>query len=287
MRPHQFRSVISAAALSCVLALGACSSGASSDGQDAANNDPYESVNRTVWDVDLALNDYLLTPVARGYRWATPQFVQTAVANALRNLKSPAILVNDILQGNSKRAGQTLTRIWLNTLVGLGGLIDVAATQDLPFHDTDFGATLGAWGVPSGPFLVLPLLGPSDPRDGAGTGVDSFLFDPFSIKMNAAGIQSANYYRFGIDTVSGAAGRLDELDELRKSSLDFYAAIRSLYQQRRAADVATAKNPNAPSVPNVRYDEVEPSSPVPSSTAEPAGPVPSSPPASSGSGKVQ
>jgi len=275
MRPHRFRSVISAAALSCVLVLGACSS-SSPDGQDAANNDPYEGFNRTVWDVDLALSDYLLTPVARGYRWATPDFVQTAVANALRNLKSPAILANDILQGNSKRAGQTLTRIWLNTLVGLGGLIDVAATQNLPYHDNDFGATLGAWGVPSGPFLVLPLLGPSDPRDGAGTGVDSFLFDPFSIKMNAAGIQSANYYRFGIDTVSGAAGRLDEMDELRKSSLDFYAAVRSLYEQKRAADVATAKNPNAPSVPNVRYDEVEPS-----------GPVPSAPPAASGTGKAQ
>jgi len=275
MRPHRFRSVVSAAALACVLTLGACSSG-STDGQDAANNDPYESFNRSVWDVDLALNDYLLTPVARGYRWATPDFAQTAIANALRNLKSPAILANDILQGNSKRAGQTLTRIWLNTLVGLGGLIDVAADQNLPYHDNDFGATLGAWGVPSGPFLVLPLLGPSDPRDGVGNGVDNFLFDPFSIKMNAAGIQSANYYRFGIETVSGAAGRLDELDELRKSSLDFYAAVRSLYQQKRAADIATAKNPNAPSVPNVRYDEVEPS-----------GPVPSSPPASSGSGKAK
>ncbi len=191
MRSHRFRSVVSAAALACVLTLGACSSGPS-DGQGAANNDPYEGFNRTVWDVDLALNDYLLTPVARGYRWATPDFAQTAIANALRNLKSPAILANDILQGNSKRAGQTLTRIWLNTLVGLGGLIDVAADQNLPFHDNDFGATLGAWGVPSGPFLVLPLLGPSDPRDGAGIGVDSFLFDPFSIKMHAANIKRAN-----------------------------------------------------------------------------------------------
>jgi phospholipid-binding lipoprotein MlaA len=275
MRPHRFRSVVSAAALSCVLALGGCS-GSFTDGQDSANNDPYESFNRKVWDVDLALNDYLLTPVARGYRWATPDVVQTAVANALRNLKSPAVLANDILQGNSKRAGQTLTRIWLNTLVGLGGLIDVATDQNLPFHDTDFGATLGSWGVPSGPFLVLPLLGPSDPRDGSGTGVDSFLFDPFSIKMNAAGIQSANYYRFGVGTVSDGASRLDELDELRKSSLDFYAAVRSLYQQKRAADIATAKNPNAPSVPNVRYDEVEPSSPTPSAPA-----------AGSGTGKVE
>ncbi|MEI9983955.1 MAG: VacJ family lipoprotein [Aliidongia sp.] len=273
MLPPRFRSVISAASLICALSLGACSGTPSSDGPAADNNDPYESFNRKMWDVDLALNDYLLTPVARGYRWATPDFAQTAVANALRNLKSPAILANDLLQGNTKRAGQTLTRIWLNTLIGLGGLIDVAADQNLPFHENDFGATLGAWGVPSGPYLVLPLLGPSDPRDGSGYGVDSILFDPFSIKMNAANIKSANYYRFGIDTVSGAAGRLDETEELRKSSLDFYAAIRSLYQQKRAADVATAKNPEAPSVPNVRYDEVEPSGPVPSTApAAPAGP---------------
>jgi len=281
MLPHRFRSVTSAAVLLCALSLGACATDqhtATGDSQaaDSGNNDPFESVNRTMWDVDLALKDYLLTPVARGYRTVTPEFVQTAIANALRNLKSPAILANDLLQGNTKRAGQTLTRIWLNTLVGVGGLIDVAADQNLPFHDADFGATMGAWGVPSGPYLVLPLLGPSDPRDGAGTGVDTILFDPFSIKMNAAGIQSANYYRFGIETVSNEARTIDDFDELRKSSLDFYAAIRSLYQQKRAADVATAKNPEAPSVPNVRYDEVEPS-----------GPLPSNPPAAAGSAKAQ
>jgi phospholipid-binding lipoprotein MlaA len=89
--------------------------------------------------------------------------------------------------------------------------------------------------------------------------------------MQAAGIDSANYYRFGIDTISGAAGRLDEFEELRKSSLDFYAAIRSLYQQKRAADVAAAKNPDAPAVPSVHYDDVEPSGPVPSNAPDATG----------------
>jgi len=269
MLPHRFRPLISAAALLCAMSLGACAS--DQGAEDGGNNDPFEAVNRPIWDADLVLNDYLLTPVAEGYRWVAPDFVQQAVVNALHNLKSPAILANDLLEGNMKRAGQTLTRIWLNTLIGVGGLIDVAADQNIPYHEADFGATLGSWDVPSGPFLMLPLIGPSDPRDGIGLGVDSTLFDPFSIKMQAAGIDSANYYRFGIDTVSGAAARLDETEELRKSSLDFYAAIRSLWQQKRAADVAAARNPDAPAVPNVHYDDVEPSGPVPSNAPDATG----------------
>jgi phospholipid-binding lipoprotein MlaA len=274
MLPQRFRSIMPAAALLSVVSLGACAS--DKNEADSINDDPFESVNRVVWDADIALNDYLLTPVAKGYRWVAPEFVQTAVINALHNLKSPAIFANDLLEGNMKRAGQTLTRLWLNTLVGVGGLIDVAADQDIPFHDADFGATLGSWGVPSGPYLVLPLLGPSDPRYGIGMAVDSTVFDPFAIKMQAARIDSANYYRFGVDTISGAAQTVDQIEELRKSSLDFYAAVRSLYQQKRAADIATAKNPDAPALPDVHYDDVEPS-----------GPVPSNPPADAGSAKAK
>jgi phospholipid-binding lipoprotein MlaA len=256
--------------------LAACASNQSTGTTDPGNNDPFESVNRKIWDVDSALADYLLTPIARGYIYVTPQFARTAVSNALRNLKSPAIFANDLLEGNSKRAGTTLTRIVLNTTVGLGGLIDIGATQNLPFHDADFGATLGSWGVPAGPYLVLPLLGPSDPRDGIGRGVDTYLFDPFNIKMQAANIKNANYIRFGIDVVDSGARTVDDLAELKRSSLDYYAAVRSLYQQKRAADVATAKNPDAPALPNLPYDEVEPSSPVPSN-----------PPAAAGSAKAQ
>jgi|HubBroStandDraft_1064217.scaffolds.fasta_scaffold00020_111 phospholipid-binding lipoprotein MlaA len=280
MLPHQFRAVSSAAALLCVVSLGACASnqqpatsaGAAGPVSDPGNNDPLESVNRTMWDVDLALRDYLLTPVAHGYRAVTPDFFQNAVNNALRNLGSPAILANDLFEGNSKRAGQTLARLWLNTLVGVGGLIDVAADQGLPYHEADFGATLGAWGVPAGPYLVLPLLGPSDPRDGIGKAVDTYL-DPFNVETTVHGVSSAPYYRFGVEALNTESRNQDDIEELRKSSLDFYAAVRSLYQQRRTTDVATAKNPDAPAVPNVPYDEVEPSSPVPSNPpASTAGP---------------
>jgi phospholipid-binding lipoprotein MlaA len=275
MYPPWFRSVSAAAVLLCTFAVSACSSdqpsstssGSTADSAGDGNNDPFESVNRKVFVVDIALKDYILTPIARGYRAITPEFFQTAVTSAVRNLASPAILANDLLEGNMKRAGITLARIEINTLAGVGGLIDVAATQNLPYHDADFGATLGAWGIPSGPYLVLPLLGPSDPRDGIGMGVDTVLFDPFNIKTRAAGIDSAPYYRLGVTTVDAEARTQDDFDELRKSSLDLYAAVRSLYQQKRGSDVATAKNPNAP--PPAPADEVEPSGPVPSN--QPAG----------------
>jgi phospholipid-binding lipoprotein MlaA len=265
MLPHRFRSVSTAAVLLGTMLLSACAG-------DSSNNDPYESVNRKIWDVDLALNDYLLTPIAKGYRTVTPEFAQTAITNALRNLKGPAILANDLLEGNTKRAGQTMTRIVLNTTVGIGGLIDVAATQNLPYHEADFGATLGAWGIPAGPYLVLPLLGPSGPRDSIGVAVDTYL-DPFNVKTRASGNDNAGYIREGIQVIETEARTLDDFNELRKSSLDFYAAIRSLYQQKRAADIATAKNPEAPALPSVPYDEVEPSSPVPTNPPAAAGPA--------------
>jgi phospholipid-binding lipoprotein MlaA len=279
MSPYRFRSISLAVVLLCATTLGACAGnppsapGAGAPTADAGNNDPYESVNRTMWDVDLALKDYLLSPIALGYRSVTPDFFQKAMNHALRNLDGPRIFVNDLLEGNMKRAGQTLTRLTLNTVVGLGGLIDVAADQGIPYHDADFGATLGAWGVPPGPYLVLPLLGPSDPRDGFGRGVDTYT-DPFNIETHAHQMDTAGYARFGADVVNGEVQIHDLFEEQRKSSLDFYAAVRSLYQQKRAADVATAKNPDAPSLPNVPYDDVEPSSPAPSNPpANTAGPA--------------
>ena len=275
MFPHRFRSVSSAAALLCAFALTACASNhnpSDADGADGGNNDPYESINRKIFAADLVLNDYLLTPIARAYLAVTPHFFQQAVTNALRNLRSPAILANDLLEGNTKQAGQTLTRIYLNTVIGVGGLIDVAATQNLPFHDADFGATLGAWGVPSGPYLVLPLLGPHDPRDGIGLAVDGYL-DPFNDETMLNGISSAPYYRLGVDVIDKGARNVDDIEEERKSSLDFYAAVRSLYQQVRNGAVESAKHPNAPSLPKIPYDEVEPSNPVPSNPPAAAGPA--------------
>jgi len=224
----------------------ACSNGPQAaspalDAQADSPNDPLEKGNRVVWAVDLKLNDYVLTPVARKYRDNVPHVVQHAVTNVLHNLASPVILLNDALQGNGLRAGDTFARLWLNTICGLGGLIDVGTAAHIPYHSADFGQTLGVWGVGPGPYLVLPLLGPSDPRDLFGKVADSEA-DPLSFGLRGTGDSTyASVSRDGVDVVSTQSQTIDDMAELRRSSLDFYAAVRSLYQQSRAGAVRDAK----------------------------------------------
>jgi phospholipid-binding lipoprotein MlaA len=216
----------------------------SADGSDPSYqaNDPLEPANRVVWKIDLKLDHYVLRPVAKAYRDHTPTFVQKGFNNVLHNIKSPIILVNDVLQGNAPHAGQTFARIVMNSLVGVGGLFDVAGSHGIPYHDSDFGQTLGVWGVGPGPYLVLPILGPSDPRDLTGYGVDTVI-DPFSYEMRIAGVSTdANLARTGATTINDRSKSIDDLDDLQRNSLDFYAAVRSLYQQKRSADVAEGKD---------------------------------------------
>ena len=234
------------------------------------DNDPFEPVNRKIWDFDLTLDRFLLKPIALGYRDYTPSFARTGLTNALNNLKSPVIMANDLLQGNGDRFGQTLSRLAVNTFFGFGGVVDVAAKHGVPRHDADFGQTLGVWGVEPGPYLVLPLLGPSDPRDGIGYGVESFA-DPFSVEMRAHGYDEGDYIRWGLTVVSDRAATIDQLDQVKQESLDFYAAIRSLYLQQRAAAVAIAKSGGATPTPDLS-SEIDPDAPSPS--RPPAAPAP-------------
>lgn len=228
------------------LALGACSNSPQSaspalDEHAQGPNDPLEKGNRVIWAVDLKLSDYVLTPVAKKYRDNVPAPIRKGVTNVLHNLESPIILLNDGLQGNGARAGDTFARLWLNTICGLGGLIDVGAASHIPFHEADFGQTLGVWGVGPGPYLVLPLLGPSDPRDLSGKVVDT-VADPIGFGLRGSGVKTAfGVAQGGVDVINGQSQRIDDMDELRRSSLDFYAAIRSLYQQHRAGFVRDAK----------------------------------------------
>jgi len=106
--------------------------------------------------------------VAQGYRDALPQPVRDSIHNFFTNLRSPIIMFNDVIQGEGKLAGDTFGRLWLNTILGLARFFDVASRAGIPFHDADFGQTFGVWGVGPGPYLVLPILGPSNPRDGVG-----------------------------------------------------------------------------------------------------------------------
>ncbi|MEK7246697.1 MAG: VacJ family lipoprotein, partial [Pseudomonadota bacterium] len=135
-------------------------------------NDPIEPANRVIFAFNRAIDAAILKPLAKIYRDFTPKIFQDAVGNILANLRAPVVLANDVLQGEGKRAGNTLARFVVNSTVGLGGMIDAASEMGVPRHAEDFGQTLAVWGVPEGPYLMLPLFGPSNPRDLVGLAAD-------------------------------------------------------------------------------------------------------------------
>jgi phospholipid-binding lipoprotein MlaA len=226
------RSLI--APLSAVMILAGC---ASTAGDDA--NDPLEPLNRHIFAVNQAVDVVLLRPLAVTYRDLVPEPIKTAVNNFLNYLKSPVILANDLLQGDWVRAGQTVERFVNNSLtLGLG---DVMAPR-VPFHDEDFGQTLAVWGAAEGPYLVLPLLGPSNPRDAIGLAVDWFIDPVYWIAANNDW-EGFTYGRTAARMVTARVETLKITDDLERTSLDYYAAIRSLYRQRRADEIRNRAAP--------------------------------------------
>jgi phospholipid-binding lipoprotein MlaA len=248
MRSFPLHSVVRTAVVLMGLTLAACASTeqASTEQDPYQINDPIESVNRGIFSVNLALDDYVIKPTAEAYRDYLPQSVRNSIHNFLTNLRSPVILFNDGLQGQGKLAGDTFARMWLNTIVGLGGIFDVGTKAGIPFHDADFGQTFGVWGVPPGPYLVLPVLGPSDPRDAVGLVADT-LADPMNGYLRSQGDagQAAEYGRAIVEGIDLRSRNIDLLDRIRSTSLDYYATIRSLYGQRRAAEIRHEAPPEA------------------------------------------
>lgn len=219
-------------ALACGVLLAAL---ASSDPARAQNddNDPLEPVNRVFFEFNRIMDGLFLEPLARIYRGVTPQFLRDAVSNFLVNLNTPVVLANDVLQGEPYRAERTLGRFMLNTIMGVGGLIDVGGLLGMPErHNEDFGQTLAVYGVGEGPYLVLPLLGPSNPRDAFGFVVD-FAFDPFTY-VAPTDIALA---RFGTELLAFREQNIEAFDEVKRSSIDLYAATRTLARQLRASEI--------------------------------------------------
>ena len=212
-----------------------------------AINDPLEPLNRGVFEFNRALDAMFLRPFADFYRLLLPPPFQEGVHNVLANLRSPVILVNDLLQGEWQRAGTTAQRLVVNTTMGVGGIGDPASDFGLPAHSEDFGQTLAVWGLPEGPFLMLPVIGPSSPRDATGLAIDSLIIDPLGL-MNTLGAQDEwlpafMLTRFALTAVDARAQNAEEIDDLEKSSLDFYAALRSLYRQFRIAEIHQGQPP--------------------------------------------
>jgi phospholipid-binding lipoprotein MlaA len=209
-----------------------------------SDSDPYEEANRSVFKFNNALYRDALIPAAKAYRTVLPSPIRRSVHNFLQYLNGPDIFANDVLQGRADLAGNTLGRLVVNTTFGLGGLLDIASVMGIPYHTNDFGITLATWGLYSGPYLVVPVLGPSNPRQLVGRVADSF-GDPGDYVASQHGYLWAAVVRdaaAGIDTLSR---NLDSLEDIEKTSLDYYATIRSLYWQRRAAEIRH-ENSNLP-----------------------------------------
>ena len=198
--------------------------------------DPLEPVNRFTFEFNRYLDGLLIKPLAIMYRTFLPDVVLDGIHNALRNLRSPVIFANDLFQGSMDRAGNTLARFLINSTIGVAGLIDVAEKQGYPYHSEDFGQTLGWYGTGEGFYLVLPILGPSNARDGAGTIVDIFL-DPLTYIAEAHDANEWLWVRRGLEGLDFRSRNIETLDELERDSLDFYARIRSLYHQQRINEI--------------------------------------------------
>jgi phospholipid-binding lipoprotein MlaA len=243
-------------------------------------SDPWEKANRGLFAVHNALDRAILAPVAHLYGHL-PRFLRLGVRNASRNLSEPLVFVNDVLQVHGKRAIRTFSRFTMNSTIGLGGLLDPANRAGLPHRDNDFGLTLGRWGVGPGPYLFIPLAGPSSVRDGIGAGVD-IAIDPFSWLHyhNKTTVQVSTTLAGGINRRWDADRDLKTLFE---TSTDPYATIRSYYLQQRYSLIHGETIGNLPDfdlpegAPPPNESEARPLAPPapnpPSPNAEPAAPV--------------
>lgn len=203
--------------------------------ESAPISDPFEGFNRAVFAFNEGVDRALLEPLARGYRAATPKVLRTGVSNALHNLRSPVIFANDVLQGNPARAGTTAARFVLNSTLGVAGLLDVGARMGLERHDEDFGQTMAVWGIGPGPYLVLPLLGPSTLRDALGRPVDG-AFDALTY-VEGHDIDEIRGGRVAVQVVSTREELIEPVDTLRRTSIDPYVSLRSLYAVTRAGAI--------------------------------------------------
>jgi phospholipid-binding lipoprotein MlaA len=225
-------------------------------------HDPLENVNRKIFDFNQVIDRHALVPAAKAYRAALPEPVRDSIHDFLNNLGEPLIFANSALQGRFSNAKDSVVRFVLNSTIGMAGLVDVAGRWGIPYRENDLGITFGVWGIPEGPYLVVPLLGPSDPRDLAGLGIQAF-GDPWNriTSGDPWTLYWVPYVRGGITALDQRTRYLDTLADIERTSLDYYATIRSLYRQRRAA-LVRGEHGNLP--PNPGFSQNIPLNPTPS-----------------------
>ncbi|MEL6766967.1 MAG: VacJ family lipoprotein [Pseudomonadota bacterium] len=220
-----------------LLGLGACAS--VDETASFAEQDPYEGTNRAIHDFNVTLDENVLRPVAKGYDVVAFGPTKLMIGNGLSHLELPVDFVNYLLQGEGRAAGRTLGRFVLNTTLGAGGLLDPATEMGIPREETDFGVTLGKWGVGSGPYLVLPLIGPSNPRDLGGFVVDrAFSPGTYTFLGGPDALGRATLGAAVIEPIHERNANADLIDELLYESPDSYVTLRSIYLQRRQAQIS-------------------------------------------------
>lgn len=203
--------------------------------------DPWEGANRNLFAAHEAVDKAVLEPVARGYRAIAPEPVRRGLVNFLRNLRAPVTFANDLLQGEGERAGVSAARFGVNTLIGFGGLFDPATSMGLEYHEEDFGQTLAVWGVDAGPYLFVPVLGPTTLRDVGGDIVD-IAFDPLTWAELDDGVGA------GRGVLSGLAAReqlIETVEDVRTNSLDPYVSVRTSFSLLRDSAIQNGRGSGA------------------------------------------
>ncbi len=209
-------------------------------------NDPIEPLNRATHAFNEAFDHLLFRPAAEAYRILVPPPVRTGIGNVIDNLLLPRTAANQLLQGKADMAAQAVARFAINSTIGVLGLFDVASELGLPPQFEDFGQTLGVWAgtTNGGPYIVLPLLGPSTLRDVFGLGID-LLSDPWGYLGQGDTVRALRIGRTATQAIDSREQLIEPIDSLRAQSLDFYAALRALYQQRRAAEIRDETTPRS------------------------------------------
>ena len=225
---------------------------AQASGEEAVN-DPLESLNRSIFEFNEGLQDVLLRPIAKFYNANVNLTVRQGISDFLDNLSSPVIFANDLLQGEFKRALTTFGRAIINTTIGIVGFADVASALGLERHDEDFGQTLAVYGMGEGFYLVLPIFGPSSPRDAIGKLVIDPYLDPLGLWLGNTDRQNIQYTLAGAKGLDEYAGIVDELNQVKKTSVDYYAAVRSLYRQKRKTEINNGSILELPPIPDLSY----------------------------------
>jgi phospholipid-binding lipoprotein MlaA len=245
---RQFASMSIAALSALVIAVAMATTPAmaqTGQGQAAQIRDPWMRLNRRAYGFSMATDRAVIAPVVRAYIKAMPQPVRAGLSNAVANLNEPRTAGNDILQGRFKRAGAATARFAINSVVGIAGLIDVAGNVGIQRHESDFGQTLGRYGISSGPYLFVPFAGPSSVRDSFGRLIDVFA-DP--VMVAAGGIDTTfGQVRTGVAVVDARVAVDDQMRALEHDFTDPYAAIRGAYAQQRANAIDVARGKTAAS----------------------------------------